>query len=93
MTEIGIALATLLGGFLVDRYGYNRRIAKIAEKLAPALPGKTARQIAEAAIIEANYREAARAVERANAARAKHEARLSAIESGKGEINVGNLKD
>ena len=79
MIELGISLASILGAFLVDRYGYNRTIAKAAERLAPALPNKTARQIAEAAVLAANYREVDRQVAKQAKAAAEHDARMAEI--------------
>lgn len=90
---IGGILATLLGGYIVDRFGYNRTIARAAQRLAPILPNKTARELAEAAVLAANQREIERHVEAQRKAAAKHEVRMAAIKAGGGDVNVGNLKE
>lgn len=82
MMEIGIALASLFGGYVVDRLGYNRKISAMAAKIAPALPNATITELAERAIIAANYRELAKQVEKQKRQAADHAARMSKIDRG-----------
>lgn len=86
-------IVSLIVGYVGDRWGYNRTIAKNVERITKTLPeGSTARQIAEQAVIEANLKEADKAVKKADKARVEHEIRMAAIKAGGGEVNVGSFK-
>lgn len=90
MLEIlAASLVPLVVGYIVDRWGYGRTIARGGDALAKALPDGDARTIAEQAVIAANQKEIEREIARAAKARREHEARMSAIESG--SANFGDL--
>jgi hypothetical protein len=65
MNETLMWLGPVIGAvvtLLADRVRYRRQIAKQAELLLPLMPGGTAREIAERAIVELNLAEARAAI-------------------------------
>lgn len=91
-THIVSSLLTLGVGYLVDRFGYNRKIAKTAEALTKAMPDGDAKEIANQAIIAANLKEADRVFKAHQKRMREHEVRMAAIKAGGGDVNVGSFK-
>lgn len=78
--------------YVVDRWNYARVIASHGERIVRTLPAGTAREIAEQAVIAANFAEVNRQMVIAAAQLREHEIRIAAIKAGAGEVNVGSLK-
>jgi hypothetical protein len=76
-------------GYVVDRWGYNRKIGKVATAISKTIPNKTARSAVEQAVIAANQKEIERAVAKLEEAQRVHRVRMAAIESG--AANYGDL--
>jgi hypothetical protein len=87
LESIAIALASALGGYLLDRVKYARQLTKLA---AGRLDGN-ARMVAEQAVITANQREIERTTEKLLRMRAEHEVREAAIRASDGQVNIGHL--
>lgn len=90
-THIVASLLTLGVGYIVDRFGYNRKIATIAKGIAKSMPDGDAKEIANQAIIAANLAEADRVMKAHRIRQAEHEARMAAIKAGNGDVNVGSF--
>ncbi len=75
--------------YVADRWNYHRQLSAAAHRGAVASGNRTARQLAEQAVIAANQRELERVVAKLEASMAAGKIRQAAIE--RGEVNFGDL--
>lgn len=100
LETIIVILATTIGGYAVDRWKYGRDVARITRDIAAAAEAKggwshavAARKAAEAAIIQANFREAERAARELDRLRStSHQDWLDAVDKAEREAAARRSK-